>query len=393
MQTQQMLCTKEGKQFVCRVDLCNKSFTSWQGWQYHFLNKHTNIRNPCTTLDCNEEVFPSKVAPSESVEQVDSSAVEATPERDVSLGKRSSSGNWDLSERSPKNRRWINSSGYPTCDICGKKLSSYSNLKVHRNTLHFGQRWKCKICGRTCTSKESVLKTCRKSHEGEDVEFVRPDGVEDSPSSPSVSPTSLSPVSSPLASSSPETPVGDEEDQMETLECIQSIVSLSRAAPLVQKTSNLVMVREHEQEDVSDKDSDPETDYAAEDSNDSDHYYVGEEVSPIESGHKPTCHICGKVFASNSSLKVHKNILHFGKRWKCKICGRVCTKKQNVQATCRRHHSGEDIEVILVSENDSTDSEIVNVVNMDLNDQGIVEHPNWAKSSQVQRPPQMSPKA
>jgi len=371
LQSQQMLCTKEGRQFRCQVDHCDRSFTSWQGWQYHFLNKHTNIRNPALDESV-EESFPlvpssekSEPTSPDSVygDTLSSSSKESSPERDFVLGKRSAISSWrEEEERSPKNQRNSLSKRFcSVCDICGKKLSSSSNLKVHKNTLHFGQRWRCKICGRTCTSKESVLKTCKKTHEGEDIEFVKPEGTQE--------------IASLASPSSGETHLGDE---LETLECIQSIVSLSKST---------VNVKEVKNEEGSETDSEPE--YSAE-SNESDHW-CEEEIPDGPSGRKPMCHICGKGFASNSSLKVHKNILHYGKRWRCRICGRVCTKKQNVQATCRRHHPGEDIEVISVTEADYLEGMVMESSADELNTtEPVIEESSvpWEKNIKM-----MSPKA
>jgi len=372
MQNQPLLCTKVGKQFKCHVDQCDRSFTSWQGWQYHYLNKHTNIRNPCSTLE--EEVtedIPSKELNNEEAAlgttdygDAFTSSNESTPERefvDMSSRKRPSFKNED--ERPPKSHKdalWSLSrkSSHVTCDLCGKKLSSASNLKVHKNTLHFGQRWRCRICGRTCTSKESVVKTCKKMHEGEDVEFLKPEINQEE--------------SSPGSSDISETPLGD-PDELAALECIQSIVSLSKSKAVDQQTG---------EEEATDTDSEPN--FSAE-SYESDHW-CEEDSAQVEYGRKPICHICGKRFASNSSLKVHKNILHFGKRWRCRICGRVCTKKQNVQATCKRHHLGEDIEVISLTEADYAQADTMEI---STNEPVILESPTpWAKEVQL-----MSPKA
>jgi len=62
------------------------------------------------------------------------------------------------------------------CDICGKRYTSVGNLNAHKNSAHYGQKWRCKICGRICQTKRAVKISCRNHHPGEDLEFVTPNG-------------------------------------------------------------------------------------------------------------------------------------------------------------------------------------------------------------------------
>jgi hypothetical protein len=80
--------------------------------------------------------------------------------------KTSSSGSSSPSSSPVSVRKSGSRSMKTVCNICGKKYTSVGNLNAHKNTAHFGQKWRCKICGRICQTKRAVKISCKNHHPG-----------------------------------------------------------------------------------------------------------------------------------------------------------------------------------------------------------------------------------
>src|ERR1700722_842612 len=43
------------------------------------------------------------------------------------------------------------------CSVCKSTFSLKGNANHHEKTVHFGEKWKCKICGKICCNKQTII--------------------------------------------------------------------------------------------------------------------------------------------------------------------------------------------------------------------------------------------
>jgi uncharacterized C2H2 Zn-finger protein len=53
-----------------------------------------------------------------------------------------------------------------TCPECGKTFGRKSNLKAHRDSLHYGKKFPCQYCERIFTNRSSMNQHVKKTHMG-----------------------------------------------------------------------------------------------------------------------------------------------------------------------------------------------------------------------------------
>jgi KRAB domain-containing zinc finger protein len=51
-----------------------------------------------------------------------------------------------------------------TCPECGKTFGRKSNLKAHRESLHYGKKFPCPHCDRIFTNRSSMNQHIKKTH-------------------------------------------------------------------------------------------------------------------------------------------------------------------------------------------------------------------------------------
>jgi len=176
------------------------------------------------------------------------------------------------------------------CKICGKEISSAGNLRVHENTMHFGEKWTCNLCGYSSPWKFCVKNNCKEHFSENELTHIppNPNHIVDNHTEKAKHPNS------------------DEGRQK----------------------------RNRKKSKKFDEDEDDLDDLLSPDD---------KKKKKRPKNRAVQCDLCGKFITSAINLLKHENTIHYGEKWTCHICGYSSPWKQCVKDNCRQHYSEEQL--------------------------------------------------
>ena len=181
------------------------------------------------------------------------------------------------------------SSNRITCDLCQQQYSNKQNLKVHKNSAHFGIKYPCALCSQSLSSKQSLKNHVRIMHS----------------KSTNNSVSSTSDVDA-MDTSNQETQDQDEANLEKTID----------------NEEGDILPGEHINVSLEE-----------------DGFIQDENVSnDATQDTRVKCELCNKWYASQGSLWMHKNVVHEGNRYPCSDCKYIATTKANLKRHTYKVH-------------------------------------------------------